>query len=312
MHGEKKQHIVSAAIEYMREQSLTQADVSKMAGVPAAYLSNMLNGKHSITTGNGETEIADKYWVGLAGAVGYSIDTVYWEHVMTSQFKRIIVELTAAKETGGTRTIIGPTGSGKTYAVREFAKRNPQHTYVVTVNNLMTVGDVINALVNLLGVPATASRAMRLTAIIVKLKDLSRAGRKPIVIFDEGENMEANTMRMLKGLYDGIHKYCGVALIGTERLMYKMERAKAADKDGGPQFFRRFKTGIKQLSSIDTKYTDFLEHYNLPAGLCKLLRRLCDNYGELHDYLEPAMREAALQGVPLTEQFFRVMYNMPE
>lgn len=41
-----------------------------------------------------------------------------------------------------------------------------------------------------------------------------------------------------------------------------------------------------------------------------LLRGLCGNYGELHDFLEPALREAAEDGVPLTDQYFRVKYKI--
>ena len=47
-------------------------------------------------------------------------------------------------------------------------------------------------------------------------------------------------------------------------------------------------------------------------ALVKFLRANCDNYGELHDALVPAMREADRTGQPLTENFVRKVLNMPE
>lgn len=44
--------------------------------------------------------------------------------------------------------------------------------------------------------------------------------------------------------------------------------------------------------------------------LRQLLSRIADNYGELHDYLERAMREADEQGEPLTVELFKEMYNI--
>ena len=35
-----------------------------------------------------------------------------------------------------------------------------------------------------------------------------------------------------------------------------------------------------------------------------------DNYGELADYLEPALREADAQGKPLTKEFFESMFYL--
>ena len=44
--------------------------------------------------------------------------------------------------------------------------------------------------------------------------------------------------------------------------------------------------------------------------LMKLLRMNADNYGELADYLEPAIREADRRGEPLTKEFFESMFYL--
>ena len=44
--------------------------------------------------------------------------------------------------------------------------------------------------------------------------------------------------------------------------------------------------------------------------LRQLLSRIADNYGELHDYMERAVREAEELGEPLNVEIFREMYNI--
>ena len=48
----------------------------------------------------------------------------------------IMAELEDAKQYGYTRTIIGDTGCGKSYAVELFRQKNPNDTFVVTVSQL--------------------------------------------------------------------------------------------------------------------------------------------------------------------------------
>jgi DNA transposition AAA+ family ATPase len=196
-----------------------------------------------------------------------------------------------------------------------FQNKQPMHTYVITVNSLMRVGDIINQLYDLLGLRDGTSRAVRLSNIIIKLRDIKRKGGSPQIIFDESENMDGQTMRMIKGLFDGIYEYASIVLIGTDQLIYKMEKAKNGNKEGGPQLYRRFKKGIKYLDDIDRKFVKVFETLEengitIEAGLRKLLHDLCENYGELQNYLEPAIRECGEKGIRLTEEFFRLKYDI--
>ena len=77
-----------------------------------------------------------------------------------------------------------------------------------------------------------------------------------------------------------------------------------------PQFIRRFKANTVKLVPVARKYEAFLSKVE-DMKLRELLSQIADNYGELHDYLERALREADESGEPLTEALFRETYNLP-
>ena len=116
---------------------------------------------------------------------------------------------------------------------------------------------------------------------------------------------------MLKELYDGLIKNCAIILIGTDELLDKMDKMRKRKKEGIRQFYRRLKFTIRVLPSVDPTFKDFLNDMT-DRKLKTFLQRNCDNYGELHDALVPAMRESDRTGEPLTESFVRKVLNIPE
>ena len=103
-------------------------------------------------------------------------------------------------------------------------------------------------------------------------------------------------------------------LIGTSQLLIKLTHTRKNSLDAIPQFYRRFKVGLKKLSMLE-KHIDFKPFFDAfvaDKGLQKLLMQLCDNYGELHDYLVPALRQADDSGKPLDENLFRLIHNLPK
>ena len=140
--------------------------------------------------------------------------------------------------------------------------------------------------------------------------ELKLQGLMPMIIFDEAEYMKQPALCALKELYDNLNKKCALVLIGTDQLIKNIERMRKRNKDGIPQLYRRIKFGIRVLPSIDTSFKEFLNSIE-DKELVKFLKSNCDNYGELHDALVPAMREADRIGEPLTEKLVRKVLNIP-
>lgn len=246
-----------------------------------------------------------------------------WKTLPVIQFKEMFTTLEAAKNEGKTAMIIGATGYTKSYSIDKFCSKYPMHTYRVTVSSLYKLPDIINELTELTGVDYSKvnglriqaySLKVRVDAVVKKLKEINEKGGKPIIIFDEGENLEISVLKMLKALYDALKDHCAIVLIGTEQLLTKLLNLKKRNRDAIPQLYSRFKLGLKVLPPI-VKHRDFKPFFDLyipeEIGLQKLLIEKCDNYRELRDALEPALRKADSQGEPLTEKLFRIIHNMP-
>ena len=305
MQTQLKEQIRKAAQDYMTANQMTATNLHKLSGVSEAYLSSILAGKWVV----GTTEIADRYFLLLARAVGYNTEKVYWKQVMTKQMRQIITELEVARENGRMATVICPTGMGKTYCVNMFKYMYTKDVFVVTINSLVKLHDVVNKLLEVLGLPQKGSKAVRLMAIILKVREMKMAGLMPTLIFDEAENMEQPVMRMMKGLYDGLVHHASIVQIGTKQLETKMERAKNSHMEGGPQYFRRCKMSIRQINTVVNFDPFFKELGVTDAKVQRLALRECENYGELHDLLEPALREADLNEVPVTVDLIRTIHS---
>lgn len=316
MTNEQKQAVVTAALEYMKAKKLSQSEMSRLARINVGYLSPMLKGE----TTSGSTVIEKRWYVQLAKACDFKYDKTYWQLVQTPQFLQIAGALQEAKRNSTTAVIVDESGFGKTYAVDRFCLKHPTDTFRITVSGQHNLFDMITELCDVMNLETVSynyyrshdfTKVKRVSRIVNKLIELKDEGREPIIIIDEAENLRLPVLQMLKYLYDGVKGSAAIVLIGTDQLLAKLEKLRSKNKEGMPQFYRRFKAGIVQIVG-GKNFEPFFTKYVDDKGLRKLLTQICDNYGELNDYLEPALKEADEKGVPLTEDFFRIKYNMPK
>lgn len=305
MENSIKDRIMSAADDYLRMNGLTAAELCRRAGVSASYYSVAAKGKYTYQ----DTEIKDVFFRKLASAIGMRLETSYWQHADTTQYVQIVNTLDEARERCEARMVLGETGCGKTYAIDRFCGANPVGVYRITVNDCDTLRDVLAELVKLLRIDTKAKNGSLLRVICETLRERAMRGERPILIFDEVENLKRTGIKAIKAVYDGVRYVVPVVLVGTPDFAVALQNLKNKGVKGMAQFIRRFKAGQTALAPIDRRYLDFMEQIK-DEELRQLLSRIADNYGELHDYLERAMREADEQGEPLTVELFKEMYNI--
>lgn len=309
MNIEQKKLIIEALESYMSEHGISQNDVAIKSSVNAAYLINMRKGEFTVKVGQKVVEINDKYFKRIADFIGYSVDKLLWETRSTAQLQEILAVLSDAKDNAETAVITGETGCGKTFSADLFRKRFPSEVFIVKVGSSDNLGDLLDKVLEALQIEAyKKSKSAKLRQIAQFVKRLSENGLDPVLIFDEAEYMKQPALCALKELYDVLNNWCSLVLIGTEQLTDNIEKLKKRNKAGIPQLYRRIKFRIRNLPAIDRSYKDFLSA--IEPGLKRWLQRNCDNYGELHDVLVPAMREAERTGKELNEQFVKIVLGV--
>jgi DNA transposition AAA+ family ATPase len=309
MNATEKQKTLEALEGYLKLHEMSANDFSKKSGVSASYISALRNGADSYDAGGGKmVKIADKYLVQIAQFLGLSFEKVYWRTQETPQLKRILATLEDAQSFGYTNVIIGETGCGKSHAARLFEKQNPKDFFLITVGQSDNLGDLIDKVIDRMKLnDIPRSKSAKLRFITQKMRELKLNGLRPVLCFDEAEYMKQPALCAMKELFDNLSGVCAIQLIGTDQLIKKIDSLKKRNKDGIPQLYRRIKFGIRMLPNIDRTFKMFLN--DVDAQLKRFLQANCDNYGELHDVLVPAMREADRLGEPLTENLVRKILN---
>lgn len=301
-----KQSIIRAAEGYRAEKGLDQKTFAKLAGVSYSYYNVARGGRFAY----GTTVIDDGFFRSIARAIGYPLERVYWPHRDTPQFVDMTAALYEARNTVEARMILGETGCGKTYAIDRFCEQNPAGVYRVTVNDYDTIRDIFDEIARAAGIKTTARRGALLREVCGVLREQAAKGLRVMLIVDEAENTKVAGLKAYKALYDLLRGCVSLVLVGTPELAERLDRLRKRGVPGMPQFIRRFKARTTRLEAVDTAFREFRDTV-ADAGLWRLAARLCENYGELRDYLEPALREAHENGEELTEAAFREMYNLP-
>lgn len=310
MKTKVKNQIITELENYLSKHKLSANEFSKKAEINPGYISAIRNRNEISSIGGKEVIISDKWYKKIAEYIGLELEQSYWKPLPTDQFNRIIATLQDAKKYGYTNIIIGSTGSGKSFTVDIFVKQNPIDAFKITVGCSDTIGDLIDKLIESLKIPTAKTKSKKIREIVKKLKQLKYEGFTPIVLFDEAEYMKQPALCAMKELYDNLLGICSIILIGTDQLIKNLDKLRKKNKEGIPQLYRRIKFGIRVLPSIDKTFKQFLNGIS-DVRLIRFIQQNCENYGELHDVLVPAIRESERIGQPLTEDFVRIVLGIP-
>jgi DNA transposition AAA+ family ATPase len=308
-----KKEIVQALVNYMELHNMSQADVATRARVRKEYVSIILKDDSNFMYDAGGTKgfIPAKYFNYLADLCGFATEKSYWEAQPTDQTNAILANLQDARENHLTLTIVGETGSGKSYSSNIFVKKHPVDTFIITAGSSDTLNDLINKMIEELNIHSTgSSKSTKIRWIARKMEMLKNYGHKPMIIIDEAEYLKQAALCAMKELYDNLNEFCSIVFIGTDQLVDNIDRLKRRNKSGIPQFHRRIKFGLRILPNIDRSYKLFVSDIE-DRELRKFILKNCGNYGELHDVIVPATREAERLNEPLTMELVRKVLNLP-
>lgn len=300
LNEQTRTSIAASMQEYMKLHGFSTNAFAKKTGVNSRFISHMISKKE---------EVKDAWYVKVAGHINFEIKKNYWPLKKTDEFVEVVMAIKDAREMEVNKTVIGESGCGKTTAARQYCKKNPKFTYMITITSGHTKRVMYEDMCELLGLSMNGTALKKERRVAEALMSMRNNGDDPVLIIDESENLTQNTLKSLKSFYDRLEGHCPIVLLGTSQLIEKLEHLSARNKEGMPQFYSRFKAGITRLDPIDRNFSMFLADMK-DRRLAELLRKTCSDYRELHDRVVYAKKVLDKRDEELTLENYKLIHNI--
>ena len=241
-----------------------------------------------------------------------------WAYEKTVQSQEILNALLEGKKAHRAMMIIANTGLGKSGSCSKFLEKESKHTYRITVGDSWRPIHLVDAIMSVFGIVKNWKNTensinRKLRAIADKLVHLKNAGARVQIIIDEAENLKPAFLKMIKELHDAIIEHCSYTLIGTPYLLESLLNSKQKNRMSVPQLHRRLKAGTRLITDIN-KARDFApffkRHIDPYKDVQDLVLEYADNYGELHDYLDPFLQHCHDNDVHPSGKLFRFFHQL--
>ena len=303
---QKTTEIPEALRRYMEETGHTQADISRVSGVGASYLNHIAQGKMIVSNKNGGSEIKDKYYLMLCEAIQYPLKQEVWRHFNTYNFKQSINRIKSARTEKLRFTIDGDTGAGKTHACREYQKKYPKETYIVTCSAIENSKEFAKNIAEAVDVSTIGTAG---TIIKEVIKKLTKQCDNALLIIDEAEHIEKKSgyINIIKALADGLENKVAFGLVGMD-INKILQNGYERNKQNFRQTARRFNLREK----FDNDITEDIENIWEDLGITSKnaqnwLKNRIKNFGDLEIIIKEAFKEAEKTNEPITDKLLKTL-----
>ena len=303
---QKTTEIPEALRRYMEETGHTQADISRVSGVGASYLNHIAQGKMIVSNKNGGSEIKDKYYLMLCEAIQYPLKQEVWRHFNTYNFKQSINRIKSARTEKLRFTIDGDTGAGKTHACREYQKKYPKETYIVTGSAIENSKEFAKNIAEAVDVSTIGTAG---TIIKEVIKKLTKQCDNALLIIDEAEHIEKKSgyINIIKALADGLENKVAFGLVGMD-INKILQNGYERNKQNFRQTARRFNLREK----FDNDITEDIENICEDLGITSKnaqnwLKNRIKNFGDLEIIIKEAFKEAEKTNEPITDKLLKTL-----
>ena len=303
---QKTTEIPEALRRYMEETGHTQADISRVSGVGASYLNHIAQGKMIVSNKNGGSEIKDKYYLMLCEAIQYPLKQEVWRHFNTYNFKQSINRIKSARTEKLRFTIDGDTGAGKTHACREYQKKYPKETYIVTCSAIENSKEFAKNIAEAVDVSTIGTAG---TIIKEVIKKLTKQCDNALLIIDEAEHIEKKSgyINIIKALADGLENKVAFGLVGMD-----INKILQSGYERNKQNFRQTARRFNLREKFDNDITEDIENICEDLGITSqnaqnwLTNRLT-NFGDLEIIIKEAFKEAEKTNEPITDKLLKTL-----
>ena len=226
-------------------KKISQNELAKQLEVSNGTISNILNDRWERINESMITKLYAKLNTGNKVKLiqTHNLQNIFETCDRARKFKKLV-------------TIHGKEGAGKTVALDEYNRRNP-NTYKITCINSMKPKQMLLELTRVLGMNYNAS----IYEMVLKIAEEINKKENPLIIIDEVSAMSQTNLLYLKDIWDMVENNCGIVHCGMDYFVTNLEKAVEKSKTGMPEFYSRISYYLK-LSEITNEEIKFICNEN--------------------------------------------------
>lgn len=298
--------VLMNVMNYMKKNSLTKEQLAGEIGVSRPVLSKVINGKYDGNIDNIQGTIVEFlknkgiYQEIMPVEKAVSRPTFF----KTKDAANIIGVCQACQKYSSLGIIVGKSGFGKTYALKQYAKMSK--AVYIECDDTMGSKDLIEAIEKELGIPTSYGSVWKRVAGI---KDFFSVNQGYVVIIDEADKLinkyTQKKMELLRAIFD--QSNVGLVIAGEPRLevMVKSYLNRFANRVD-------FYSSLKGLSKDEVK--EYLSGYNFTEdAIAEIATRACNSQTGCFRLLDRTLKNIfriADQDDEITVEIIRQASNM--
>lgn len=276
---EQKKEITLLLQSYVAGYSSQKQAINLLEDVSEATAINIMQNRW-----NG---ISDAMWRNIGKQVGWNERRS--KLVETQDFSTLILYFDLAKEHGETFALVGPAGSGKTYAGRYYSDMmKGRNVYYIECSEYLNKKYFLHEILKSMG---RNSSGMNIYEMMDEIVSTLRKQDKPLIILDEVDKLKDEVLYFFITLYNKLHSLCGIVWTSTDNMITRVEKGINRNRKGFQEIKSRIgrkfislngtsKNEVVQLCEVNgiTEQEDINRIYNEYGGD---LRRIDRNYIKL-------------------------------
>lgn len=272
----------------------SQNEAARQLDISPAHLINFRDGKWD--------KISEKVFNLVATQVGVKT----WKDANTVNFSLAVNLLTNAQQYSRFLALIGATGTGKTHALKLYARKN-SNAYYMMCDSEMNKKRFMQAILQAVGVrpdDAGSNTGDYIDAICRKLN----GEVTPLLILDDAGKISDALLRVIQIIYDRTEGRAGIVIAGVEYLQTMLEK-KARRNIMGFRELRRRVAYWEEMSELSREDFENVCQANgvSDTGAIKYLQQNCIDLGTLRNMIENLKKYAEKRGEAMSRDLLAQM-----
>lgn len=237
MTQQEKQAIRQRLEAYCQQKGSQRSAANSLTGVSAATVSQILAGNWEL--------ISDEMWQSVAAQTDY--DPHQWNIADTQATQRMTFLLQNAQQDALVLAVTGAAGSGKTEAIRRYARLSP-HVYHLCCSEFWNRRNFLERLLRCMGRDITSTTVSDMMDDVIST--LKRR-RSPLIVLDEADKLTDSVLYFFITLYNSLEDHCGIILCATNYLDKRIQRSLRQRKKGFEEIYSRLGRKCLTLQQVN-------------------------------------------------------------